>query len=971
MLSKMPPDFNNKTVRAYLKRKWGLGLGRQDGVLLDALTEEPVSRLSSEEVKAFIDAAVSRYANRTGITLASATQIESANSSAVVSADTMAALTTVQNEYLKQNLDLLAKHLQVDIHGEKTDIQAARDNLATLGSQLQLWQAEHGKAYAEGIKPQFDKLKSRLYDSWWNWARVEALSLYHELSARGIGDIDSEIMRRCVTLASQASPGLLELMDGYAKVRAGGKSQAGAAWARVTELCRRGMAQPPLYMESATPSAPSTIIDSTGKIVFTEKTRPGEETMAMYVDGVLKDVLLAILSANESPEIHEMKVAKLDLATCVRNRLDQKGDWNTVFEIQTELLPDTPTSTSGLNSDASITRTNSPLLIEATDPPICLKTRHCGKWKYDAQSTINYLSALRQSATTGTSFKGKYALITGAGPGSIGSHILQGLLQGGANVIITTSRSSPKAFQGFQDIYVKHGGRESQLRVVPFNQGSKKDVEALVDYIYSDDGLGWDLDYIIPFAAIPEGGQDIRNIDSRSEFAHRLMLTNLLRMLGSIMQHKQTRSYDTNPTQVLLPLSPNHGIFGKDGLYSESKLALETTFNKWESESWQNYLSICGAIIGWTRGTGLMSINNQIAESIEKEGVRTFSALEMAFHLLGLLSPKVRKTCTETPILADLGGGLSSLANLGDRTIQARTELLAESELRKAVHKERTLDSLSLKATIEPPPISVVRPRANFNIAFPALPDYDDHIATLNKDLLGMMDLERVVVVTGYAELSPWGNARTRWDMEANGRFSLEGCVEMAWIMGFIKNYNGIIDGKHYNGWVDSVTGAIVRDEDIFAYESRILEHAGIRHIEPELLQGYDPLRRTFLQEIAVNEDLPPFETSQATANSFKLQHGDKVVISELGPDQFSVRILKGATIMVPKAAQMDRLVAGLLPTGWDPIRYGIPKEIVDQVDPVTLYALICGMSAHKISPAALLMLTRHSLRGSYSSGRH
>lgn len=420
-------------------------------------------------------------------------------------------------------------------------------------------------------------------------------------------------------------------------------------------------------MQHATPTSPSTIIDSKGKIVYTEKSRPNEQTMIQYVDNVLKDVLLAILTADESAEAHN-KSAGIDLGAVVRHRLGQK-DRSDVVAIKEIELPYIPENMSGWNSDATVTGTNSPQSIGASEPPICLKTRRNRDWNFDAQSTMKYLAALRRITTVGTTFEGKYALITGAGPGSIGSYVLQGLLQGGAHVIITTSRASPKAFHKFQDIYVKYGGRGSQLRVVPFNQGSKQDVEALVDYIYADDGLGWDLDFIIPFAAVPERGNDITDIDPKSEFAHRLMLTNLLRILGSVMKHKKTRGYDTNPAEVLLPLSPNHGTFGKDGIYSESKLALETTFNKGESESWGDYLSICGAVIGWTRGTGLMNVNNQIAEAIEKEGVRTFSAVEMGFHILGLLHPKIRRICAETPLLADLDGGLSALPTLADRII--------------------------------------------------------------------------------------------------------------------------------------------------------------------------------------------------------------------------------------------------------------------------------------------------------------
>ena len=37
-----------------------------------------------------------------------------------------------------------------------------------------------------------------------------------------------------------------------------------------------------------------------------------------------------------------------------------------------------------------------------------------------------------------------------------------------------------------------------------------------------------------------------------------------------------------------------------------------------------------------------------------------------------------------------------------------------------------------------------------------------------------------------------------------------------------------------------------------------------------------------------------------------------------------------------------DSLVADQLPSGWDPLNYGIPEDIVSHVDPITLYMLCC-----------------------------
>ena len=117
-----------------------------------------------------------------------------------------------------------------------------------------------------------------------------------------------------------------------------------------------------------------------------------------------------------------------------------------------------------------------------------------------------------------------------------------------------------------------------------------------MDYIYAN--LGMDLDYILPFAVIPENGRDMDGLDDKSELAHRMILVNLLQILGAVKNKKASRHFVTRPRQVILPLSPNHGLFGNDGLYSEFKMSLETLFQRWTSESWGEYLCLAGAVIG-------------------------------------------------------------------------------------------------------------------------------------------------------------------------------------------------------------------------------------------------------------------------------------------------------------------------------------------------------------------------------------
>ena len=55
-------------------------------------------------------------------------------------------------------------------------------------------------------------------------------------------------------------------------------------------------------------------------------------------------------------------------------------------------------------------------------------------------------------------------------------------------------------------------------------------------------------------------------------------------------------------------------------------------------------------------------------------------------------------------------------------------------------------------------------------------------------------------------------------------------------------------------------------------YESTILEHAGIRLIEPALFKGYDPLKKTIFHEVVVVNDLEPIDVaSREEAENFKV----------------------------------------------------------------------------------------------------
>jgi fatty acid synthase subunit alpha len=961
--SKMPGGFNITAVRKHLETKWGLGPGRQDGILLLGLTMEPAARLGSEnDAKSWLDETAQKYAAQAGISLSTgpAPGEAAGGGGMMMDPEAIEALTKDQRALFKQQLELLARYLKLDLRAGDKAALAGKQNEAALQAQLDLWNTEHGEFYAAGIEPSFSALKARIYDSSWNWARQDALTMYYDIIFGRLKIVDREIVSRCLLIMNRSNPTLLEFMqyhiDHCPTERGETYELAKALGQQLIENCRDFAEEAPVYKDVAMPTAPHLTIDARGNMEYEDGTRASVRKLEHYVREMADGGKISEYGNRTKVQHDLQRVYKL---------IRQQHKLSKSCHVEIKQLYANITRSLGMSEGQIMPSENGHFGTRSrrgprnggmkgaarhgkveTIPFLHLKRKEEHGWEYSKKLTGIYLEGLEQAARSGVTFQHKNVLMTGAGAGSIGADVLQGLISGGAKVVVTTSRFSRQVTEYYQSMYARYGARGSQLVVVPFNQGSVQDVNALIDYIYDEKkGLGWDLDYVVPFAAIPENGREIDSIDSKSELAHRIMLTNLLRMLGAIKAQKADRGFNTRPAQVILPLSPNHGTFGNDGLYSESKLALETLFNRWHSESWGNFLTICGAVIGWTRGTGLMGGNNIVAEGVEKYGVRTFSQQEMAFNLLGLMAPSIVNLCQQEPVFADLNGGLQFLPNLKELMTELRKDITETSEIRKAVTRETAIESKIINGEDHEALYRTVKvdKRANLKFDFPNLPDWKNEVEPLNAELKGMVDLEKVVVVTGFSEVGPWGNSRTRWEMEANGEFSLEGCVEMAWIMGLIKNFNGPIKGKSYSGWVDGKTGEPVDDKDVKAkYEPYILEHSGIRLIEPELFHGYDPKKKQLLQEIQIEEDLDPFEASKETAEEFKREHEDKVEIFELESGEYQVRLKKGATLLIPKALRFDRLVAGQIPTGWDAKRYGIPDDIIEQVDPVTLYVLVC-----------------------------
>ncbi|KAJ3387995.1 3-oxoacyl-[acyl-carrier-protein] synthase [Lobulomyces angularis] len=928
---KMPGGFGMGQVKSYLSNAFGLGAKRSDSLLLHGLTMEPAARLSSEvEAKSWLDKVAQDYAVKVGISFAVSTSSAAGTATAapVMNSEEFNKFKAKIDKLVLSQINEFAKYLNMDLLEGGQTLAAQKVNSNLIQEELDLWVKEHGEIYADGIKPAFNPIKSRVYDSYWNWVRQDALQLYYDLVFGKIPQhLNRDLMNKVTHLTNRSADfeSMFQFMEYYLEQwpdKGDEKYERLRSLTKMlTENVKEAIDRDPAYINLMyQPTAPRTTVSDNGSLIYTEVNRKAS-SMKEYVQELRDGSSLTTLPQSDLA----VKFAEIQ-RLLLKEKLNSK----------------TKTQVSKIFSEIQETLPKAAVKM----PFISLKSKSASDplhYEYDEKLTTKYLDILSHIAINGISFKGRKVLVTGAGKGSIGSQIVQMLLSGGAQVLVTTSRFNRDITKSFKELYENSGSKGSRLIVVPFNGSSATDVKNLVQYIYDKDpksGLNWDLDFIIPFAAFPQEGRELDSVDSKSELAFRLMLTNVFRLMGEVKLAKQKNGFDTRPAAVLLPLSPNHGTFGGDGLYSESKIALETLMHRFHSENWGSYLSIIGAVIGWTRGTGLMSANNIVAEGIESLGARTFAQLETAFNIIGLLHPKMVELSQAEPVWADLNGGLQFVKELNKIVYDLRKSLLESAEIKYAVTQEIALDKVVLEGPAKQQP-SIVTPRANMKYLFPELKEQR------LTHLRGLLDLEKVVVVVGFGEVGPWGSSRTRWEMESTGEFSLEGCIEMAWMMGFIKFHNGPLKKlPAYSGWVDTKTQEPVKDSDVKnLYEAKILAHAGIRLIEPELFNGYDPSKKLFLQEVIVVDDMPPIEVSKEEAEAFKLQHGDKVVI-EQKESQYFVHIKKNAILHVPKALQFDRLVAGQIPTGWDAARYGVPEDIVKQVDPITLYTLVSTVEA-------------------------
>lgn len=526
------------------------------------------------------------------------------------------------------------------------------------------------------------------------------------------------------------------------------------------------------------------------------------------------------------------------------------------------------------------------------------------------------------------------AVVTGASQGSIAASAVAGLLRGGATVVVTTSRLDAKRLHFYRDLYRSHARAGAALWVVPANMASYTDVDALAAWITSEQSRtvgstkqvskpALTPTLLLPFAAGRVMG-DLTDAGSRAEVDTRILLWSVERLIGTLAA--TGRDHDLAARlHVVLPGSPNRGMFGGDGAYGEAKAALDAIVAKWSSEqtsgrTWAERVTLAHAIIGWVKGTGLMGANDPLVDAVEAAGISTWTTDEMAEQLLNLSTPAARESAAEKPLTADLTGGLAG-ADLDLKALAADLEAPARDEV-------QDVEGIAALAPSPAQLPEVVTPAWGEVTARP----------------------EDLVVIVGSGELGPYGSARTRFEMEVHDELSAAGVLELAWTTGLITW------DETNSGWYDTETDEPVAEADVHErYHDVVVERCGIRRYvdDGSMVDNTAPL----LTSVYLDDDLTFAVGSEAEATAMVDADPERTVAAEVD-GEWTVTRRAGTEIRVPRRMKLTRTVGGQIPTGFDPAVWGVPAEMLESVDRVAVWNLVSTVDAFLSSgftPAELM----------------
>ncbi len=496
---------------------------------------------------------------------------------------------------------------------------------------------------------------------------------------------------------------------------------------------------------------------------------------------------------------------------------------------------------------------------------------------------------------------GRTILISGASPGSIGERVAAALLGSGATVVALTSSMDPSRRRAWRALERGHAAPGARLFVVPANLASFRDIDAVVEWLA---GSGGDAphpglpDVVVPFAA-PSVMGDAADSGPRHEVELRVMLLGVERLVARCAEVSGERR--RRVVTAVLPMSPNHGVFGGDGAYGHAKAGLEvlSARRSAESQRWGRWCRTVDVEIGWVRGTGLMGIHDHLAPVVEERlGVRTHDAEEVGRRIAALCAD-------DGPVEAgtvhvSLTGGLDAV----DPT--ALADLVRSGDVLEPAGAGADADS---GATLRALPRPRVRAAATPTIPTPPTRKLDD-----------------MVVVCGVGEIGPWGTSSTRADAERWTELPARSVTELAVRCGLVEWSGTGGSGR----WIDTATEEEVDEADLAAtYRDAVTARCGIRST-PGVIDA----------EVQVFAERPVVVSVASGADAELVAAAHPGAVARRGDDGWTVTLPAGAALRALQQRPLPRAVTAPIPEGLSPTAFGVPAELASSIDPVAAWCL-------------------------------
>ena len=614
-----------------------------------------------------------------------------------------------------------------------------------------------------------------------------------------------------------------------------------------------------------------------------------------------------------------------------------------------------------------------------------------------AQRYADIAAQARQKAVSDV--LGQVAVVTGVSANSIAAQVVARLLAGGVTVVATSHSFKQSTVQWVKKLYRENAVGGAKLWLLPANLSSYRDVDAVVNWIGTEqkETVGatvtvikpaYEPDLFFPFAAPPVHGS-MADSGELFESQARLMLWGVERAIAGLAAIGSDSDV-AHKLHVVLPGSPNRGIFGGDGAYGEVKSAFDAILNRSRVEkNWASRVTFAHPKIGWVRGTGLMKGNDPLVEVVESEGIHTYSTEQISEQLVALASPSVRKQSAENgPVEADLTGGL------GNEPIDLKA-LWAKAEERKNLREQAlgvtspqgtgaagsgangtgangtgaagistTAATAAISAAMTPDPAAIKALPSPHSAHQPAV-DLSEWKGVTAKP-------EDQIVIVSIGELGPWGSGRTRLDAElgihSDGSVELTaaGILELAWNMGLLSWAD-----SPKPGWYD-VDGNLVPEEEIAArYGDEVTARSGIRPFDDGMGNDYRSdghAGGTAEEETAIflDNDVTFSVASEELAKEYVNADPEHTTLSfDEEQGEWQVTRIKGALARVPRRATMTRTVGGQFPRGFDPTKWGIPASMIGDVDPIALWNIVTTVDAYisaGFSPVEILQNVHPSM---------